>query len=392
MKALCWHGKQRRARRARARPEDPQPARRDRQDHLHRDLRLRPAPLRRLHPDDEDAATSSATSSWARSSRSAAASRTSRSATASSCPFTIACGNCFFCQNGAVVGCATTPTRTPGWPRSCTGYSPAGLFGYSHMTGRLRRRAGRVRARAVRRRRPAQGARRTCTDEQVLFLSDIFPTGYMAAENCDIEPGDTVAVWGCGPVGQFAIRARACSAPERVIAIDRVPDRLDDGARRRARPRRSTSKSATSTRRCKEMTGGRGPDALHRRRRHGGARHRRSTTCYDKVKTATDAGDRSPARAAPGDHVCRKGGTVSIPGVYGGFLDKFPLGAAFEQGPDAQDGPDPRAPLPAEPLLRPHRAAARSTRRFVITHRCRSTTRRRATRRSATSRTAASRS
>ena len=140
-------------------------------------------------------------------------------------PFTIACGRCFFCKEQLWSLCDNSNPNA--WmAEKLYGYSgvrPVRLF--AHVR-RLCRRPGRVRARAVADVGPLQGARHRCTDEQVLFLSDIFPTGFMAAENCEIKPGDTVAVWGCGPVGQFAIQSAFLLGAERVIAIDRFPERL----------------------------------------------------------------------------------------------------------------------------------------------------------------------
>ena len=154
------------------------------------------------------------------------------------------------------------------------------LYGYSRLgpvrllapLRRLRRRPGRVRPRAVRRRRADQGPRRRCSDEQVLFLSDIFPTGYMAAENCDIQPGDTVAVWGCGPVGQFAIKSAYLLGAERVIAIDRFPERLRMAARR-GRPRSLDYEEVDVLRGAARDDRRPRPGRVHRRRRPGGARH-----------------------------------------------------------------------------------------------------------------------
>ena len=167
----------------------------------------------------------------------------------------------------------------------------------------------------------------------MLFLSDIFPTGYMAAENCNIQPGDTVAVWGCGPVGQFAIASAYLLGAERVIAIDRVPERLRDG--RASRQGRDDQLRGGRTSSSALQGDDRRPRArrVHRRRRARGARRRRSTPIYDRAKAAALHGDRSAARAARRRSIaCRKGGTVSIPGVYGGFLDKIPIGAAFAKG------------------------------------------------------------
>jgi threonine dehydrogenase-like Zn-dependent dehydrogenase len=171
----------------------------------------------------------------------------------------------------------------------------------------------------------------TLSDEQVLFLSDIFPTGYMAAENCNIQPGDTVAVWGCGPVGQFAIKSAYLLGAERVIAIDRIPERLAMAAiHGQAEPLNYESTDDLLDE-LRAATGGQGPDACIDAvglEAHG-------TTLdawYDRIKTSWYlATDRSHA-LRQAIHACRKGGTVSVPGVYGGWLDKFPLGAAFAKG------------------------------------------------------------
>ena len=140
-------------------------------------------------------------------------------------PFTIACGHCYFCKEQLWSLCDNSNPNA--WmAEKLYGYSASGPVRLLAHVRRLSRRPGGIRARAVRRRRAAEGARTSLTDEQVLFLSDIFPTGYMAAENCQIKPGDTVAVWGCGPVGQFAIKSAFLLGAERVIAIDRFPERL----------------------------------------------------------------------------------------------------------------------------------------------------------------------
>jgi threonine dehydrogenase-like Zn-dependent dehydrogenase len=168
------------------------------------------------------------------------------------------------------------------------------------------------------------------SDEQVLFLSDIFPTGYMAAENCNIEPGDTVAVWGCGPVGQFAIRSAWMLGAGRVIAIDRQPERLRMAAER-GKADVLNYEHVDVFEALKDMTGGHGPDACIDAvgmEAHG----TKLDYYYDKAKTtAMMATDRASA-LRHAIFACRKGGTVSIPGVYGGFLDKVPLGAAFNKG------------------------------------------------------------
>jgi threonine dehydrogenase-like Zn-dependent dehydrogenase len=210
-----------------------------------------------------------------------------------------------------------------------SGFSGSGLFGYSHMYG------GYPGGQAEYVRVPFADVGpikvpQTLADEQVLFLSDIFPTGYMAAENCQIEPGDTVAVWGCGPVGQFAIKSAFLLGAERVIAIDRITERLtmaaSDG---KAEILDYTEVNVPEALRA--MTGGQGPDACIDAvglEAHG-------TTLdawYDRAKVSMYmATDRSHA-LRQAITACRKGGVVSIPGVYGGWLDKFPLGAAFAKG------------------------------------------------------------
>ena len=243
-------------------------------------------------------------------------------------PFTIACGNCFFCKEQLWSLCDNSNPNA--WMlEKITGYSGSALFGYSHMYG------GYPGGQAEYARVPFAdvGPLRVPTalsDEQVLFLSDILPTGYMAAENCQIKPGDTVAVWGCGPVGQFAIQSAFLLGAERVIAIDRFPERLTLAATHsRAEVLNYSEVDVAETLRA--MTGGQGPDACIDAvglEAHG-------TTLdawYDLAKTSMYmATDRTHAlRQAIG--CCRKGGTVSIPGVYGGLLDKFPLGAAFAKG------------------------------------------------------------
>ena len=170
----------------------------------------------------------------------------------------------------------------------------------------------------------------TLTDEQVLFLSDIFPTGYMAAENCQIKPGDTVAVWGCGPVGQFAIKSAYLLGAERVIAIDRFAERLEL-ASSQGGAETLNYEDVDVLDALRHMTGGQGPDACIDAvglEAHG-------TTLdawYDRAKTSMFLATDRPHALRQAISACRKGGTVSIPGVYGGWLDKFPLGAAFAKG------------------------------------------------------------
>ena len=244
-------------------------------------------------------------------------------------PFTISCGRCFFCERNLWSLCDNSNPNA--WmAEKLYGASPAGLFGYSHMMGGY---AG-GQAEYVRVPFADVGPIKVpshLSDEQVLFLSDIFPTGYMAAENCGITAGDTVAVWGCGPVGQFSIKSAWMLGAGRVIAIDREPERLKMAAGA-GKAEILNFDNLDVFPALKDMTGGRGPDACIDA--VGLEAHSTGSwdAIYDTIKTATmTATDRlSVLRQAI--HACRKGGTVSIPGVYGGFLDKVPLGAAFNKG------------------------------------------------------------
>ncbi|MGE0132925.1 MAG: zinc-dependent alcohol dehydrogenase [Blastocatellales bacterium] len=243
-------------------------------------------------------------------------------------PFAIACGKCFFCERQFWSLCDNTNPNSIKLEK-LYGFSGSGLFGYSHLYG------GYAGGQAEYVRVPFADVGpikvpANLTDEQVLFLSDIFPTGYMAAENCRIQPGDTVAIWGCGPVGQFAIKSAWMFGAERVIAIDQVPERL--------RLAESEGKAETINfsdkdvfDQLKEMTGGRGPDACIDAvglEAHGAA----PDALYDRAKAAMYLVTDRPHALREAINACRKGGTVSIPGVYGGFMDKLPLGAAFAKG------------------------------------------------------------
>jgi threonine dehydrogenase-like Zn-dependent dehydrogenase len=167
-------------------------------------------------------------------------------------------------------------------------------------------------------------------DEQVLFLSDIFPTGYMAAENCHIQRGDTVAVWGCGPVGQFAIRSAYMLGADQVIAIDRIPERLQM-ARTQHQAIILDYQEVDVSEALQDLTGGRGPDACIDA--VGMEAHGTSIDAlYDRTKMAMFLATDRLHVLRQAIQTCRKGGTVSIPGVYGGLLDKVPMGAAFAKG------------------------------------------------------------
>jgi threonine dehydrogenase-like Zn-dependent dehydrogenase len=243
-------------------------------------------------------------------------------------PFTISCGRCNYCRRDLWALCDNSNPHAD-WLETLYGASGAGIFGYSHLYGGY---AG-GQAEYVRVPFADTGPLKvphSLTDTQVIFLSDIFPTGYMAAEVCGIEPGGSVAVWGCGPVGQFAIRSAFLLGAEQVIAIDHIPARLVLARDAGAETIDFTEEDVWD--RLQHLTAGRGPDACIDAvglEAHGagsaGAR-------YDQVKGALRlATDRSEA-LREAIVACRKGGTVSVPGVYGGFLDKVPLGAAFAKG------------------------------------------------------------
>jgi threonine dehydrogenase-like Zn-dependent dehydrogenase len=243
-------------------------------------------------------------------------------------PFTIACGNCFFCNRQLWSLCDNTNPNA--WmAEKLYGYTTSGLFGYSHMTGGYaggQAQYARVPFADVGPLKIPDGI----PDEKVLFLSDILPTGYMAAENCDIKRGDIVAVWGCGPVGQMAIRSAWLLGAERVIAIDSVPERLRMALDQNQAEVINFEQEDVFDR-LKTMTGGRGPDACIDA--VGMEAHGATLDAYvDKVKAAAFLATDRPNALRQAIHACRKGGIVSIPGVYGGFLDKIPFGAAFQKG------------------------------------------------------------
>lgn len=244
-------------------------------------------------------------------------------------PFTIACGECWFCARGLTSLCdVSNPNKE--MAAKVMGQSPSALFGYSHMLG------GIPGGQAEYLRVPFADFGHVVvpegvSDEKALFLSDIFPTGYMAAENAHIAPGDTVAVWGCGPVGQFAIQSAWMLGAGRVIAIDRVPERL--------RMAEEFGKAETVDfmeddvyDALMEMTDGRGPDACIDC--VGAEAHARGApdAILDKAKTLTMLATDRAHVLRESIMCCRKAGTLSIPGVYVGFPDKVPMGAAMNKG------------------------------------------------------------
>ena len=242
-------------------------------------------------------------------------------------PFPIACGRCYFCTHD-LFACCDNSNPNAWMAEKLYGSSSAGLYGYSHMMG------GYAGGQAEYARVPYADVGPfkvppDLTDEQVLFLTDIFPTGYMAAENCEISGGETIAVWGCGPVGQFAIRSAQLLGAGRVIGIDSVPERLQMAADAGAETLHSLKDDVFKQ--LQDMTGGLGPDACIDAvgmESHGA----HIDYWYDKAKTMTFMATDRASSLRQAIHCCRKGGIVSIPGVYGGFVDKVPIGAAFNKG------------------------------------------------------------
>ncbi|HEU4632089.1 MAG TPA: zinc-dependent alcohol dehydrogenase [Gemmatimonadaceae bacterium] len=242
-------------------------------------------------------------------------------------PFPIACGACLACQAGMYSLCENSNPNA--WmAETLYGHSPAGIFGYSHMLGGF---AG-GQAEYVRVPFADVGPLKVddgLTDDQVLFLSDIFPTGYMGAEMCDIKPGDVIAVWGCGPVGQFAIASAFMLGAARVIAIDRFPYRLQM-AREKCGAETINYEETSILEALKELTGGRGPDACIDA--VGMEAHGHSALyAYDRVKQAMRLETDRPIALREAIMACRNGGTVSVIGVYGGFVDKFPIGSVMNR-------------------------------------------------------------
>jgi threonine dehydrogenase-like Zn-dependent dehydrogenase len=236
--------------------------------------------------------------------------------------FPISCGNCYYCKREMYTLCENSnPNAWIG--EKMFGHATGGFYGYSHLTG------GYAGGQAEYARVPFADVgtlkiENGFSDEQVLFLSDIFPTGYMAAEMCDIKPGDTIAVWGGGPVGQFAIRSAFLLGAGRVIAIDRFPERLRMAKEGGAEAINYEEGGVYDM--LMEMTGGRGPDAcidaVGLESHAPGIQY-----VYDRMKQALMLESDRPIALREAIMACRNGGTVSVIGVYGGFIDKFPMGS-----------------------------------------------------------------
>ncbi len=244
-------------------------------------------------------------------------------------PFTIACGMCSNCE-AELYSCCENSNPNAYIQETLMGHAASGAFGYSHMTGGF---AG-GQAEYVRVPFADVGAFKMpahLTDEQVLFLTDIFPTGYMGADLCDIKPGQVVAVWGCGPVGQFAIASARMLGAEQVIAIDRFPYRLNMAREKAGATHVINYEQVNTLEALKELTGGRGPDACIDAvgmEAHGhGLQY-----AYDKVKQTTKMAFDRPLALREAIMACKSGGVVSVMGVYGGFIDKFPMGALMNRG------------------------------------------------------------
>jgi threonine dehydrogenase-like Zn-dependent dehydrogenase len=250
-------------------------------------------------------------------------------------PFPIACGQCAMCRQDLFSVCENSNPN--GWmAEKFFGHSPAGIFGYSHLMGGFaggQAEYARVPFADVGPLKIPAGI----PDEQVLFLSDIFPTGYMGADMCSIKPGDVIAVWGAGPVGQFAIASAYLLGAERVIAIDRFPYRLQM-AKERARAWETINYEEESVQdRLRELTGGRGPDACidavgMEAHGHG------ATYAYDRTKQALMLETDRPIALREAILACRNGGIVSVIGAYGGFIDKFPMGAVMNRSLTIRSG------------------------------------------------------
>jgi threonine dehydrogenase-like Zn-dependent dehydrogenase len=249
-------------------------------------------------------------------------------------PFTIICGECDQCRRGNFSVCERT-NRNGHLAAKMFGHSTAGLFGYTHLTGGY---AG-GQAEYVRVPHADAGCVKIpdgLTDEQVLFLGDIFPTGWQAAVQCEIEPTDTVAIWGAGPVGQFAIRSAVMLGAQQVIAIDNVPERLTMAEAGGAITINFDTESVVE--RLNELTHGKGPEKCIDSVGMEAHATRSIDSLYDRAKQAVMAETDRPHVLREMMYVCRPAGVLSIPGVYGGLIDKVPFGALMQKGLTVRTG------------------------------------------------------
>ncbi len=281
-------------------------------------------------------------------------------------PFPIACGECFFCKRQLYSCCDNTNPKAY-LPEMLHGHAMAGVLGYSHLTG------GYAGGQAEYLRVPladfnCQKMPEDLSDHQVVFLSDIFPTGYMAVEQCNVQRDDTVAIWGCGPVGQFTIRSAMLLGANQVIAIDdesKVPERLKMA--RDAGAITINMHDEYVHDRLLDLTGGIGPDVCIDAvgmEAHG---YTAIESIYDKIKTNLFMETERPHVLRQAIECCRKGGTVSIPGVYGGFVDKMPMGALMNKGLTIKTGQTHVHKY--VPELLDHIRQGRIDPSFVVTHR-----------------------
>ena len=250
-------------------------------------------------------------------------------------PFPIACGKCFACHQGTTSLCENSNPNA--WmAEKMWGHSPCGIFGYSHLLG------GFAGGQAEYARVPFADVGPIkvpdhLSDDQVLFLSDIFPTGYMSAEMCDIQPGHVIAVWGAGPVGQFAIASARLLGAERIIAIDRFPYRLQMASEKAGATDIINYEETDVHAALQEMTAGRGPDACIdavglEAHSHG------PMYALDRTKQALMLEPDRPIALRQAIRECKNGGTVSVAGVYGGFVDLFPMGAIVNRALTIRSG------------------------------------------------------
>jgi threonine dehydrogenase-like Zn-dependent dehydrogenase len=276
-------------------------------------------------------------------------------------PFPIACGSCWHCSHQLYSTCENSNPNA-GLAEKLWGHAPAGIFGYSHLLGGYaggQAEYARVPFADVGPIRVPDGM----PDEQALFLSDIFPTGYMGAELCEIKPGDTIAVWGAGPVGQFAARSAFMLGAERVIVIDRFPYRLEMARASGAETLNYEQVDVMEA--LKELTGGRGPDACIDAvgmEAHGPG----LVGAYDRAKQSVRMQTDRPTALREAILACRNGGIVSVVGVYGGFIDKFPMGAIVNRSLTLKSGQTPVQKYLRPLLERIERGEIDPS--FVITH------------------------
>ncbi|MDB5382903.1 MAG: fdh2 [Rhodospirillales bacterium] len=244
-------------------------------------------------------------------------------------PFTIICGECEQCRRGNFSVCETT-NRKKHLAEKVFGYPTAGLFGYTHLTG------GYPGGQAEYVRVPFADKTHIkvpegLSDEQVLFLGDILPTGWQAAVQCDIQPDDSVAIWGCGPVGQMAIRSAILLGAAQVIAIDRLPERLDMAEAAGAVTINFDEESVIE--RLNELTDGKGPEkCIDAVGMESHVSPWQPDTIYDRAKQMLMLESDRPHVLREMIYVCRPAGVISVPGVYGGLIDKFPMGLAMNKG------------------------------------------------------------